>query len=148
TIGHSLTLLVFTINDLNAFSKPIEISIALTIIITGFHAIKPIFYGKELLLTFIFGLIHGSAFGITLNEWGLTQSQKLLSLFGFNIGIEIMQVLIVLVCLPMVFLSNYPIFKFIRWIIASLTIFISIFWVVERVTNKPNVVTQFIESLF
>lgn len=148
TIGHSLTLLVFTINDLNAFSKPIEISIALTIIITGFHAIKPIFYGKELLLTFIFGLIHGSAFGITLNEWGLTQSQKLLSLFGFNIGIEIMQVLIVLVCLPMVFLSKYPIFKFIRWIIASLTIFISIFWVVERVTNKPNVVTQFIESLF
>lgn len=148
TIGHSLTLLVFTINDLNAFSKPIEISIALTIIITGFHAIKPIFYGKELLLTFIFGLIHGSAFGISLNEWGLTQSQKLLSLFGFNIGIEIMQVLIVLACLPMVFLSKYPIFKFIRWIIASLTIFISIFWVVERVTNNPNVVTQFIESLF
>lgn len=147
TIGHSLTLLIFTTNNLNSFSKPIEISIALTIIVTGVHAIRPIFYGKELLLTFIFGLIHGSAFGITLNEWELTQSQKLLSLLGFNVGIELMQIIIILVCLPIVFWSKFYSFKFVRWLIAAATIFISIFWVLERVSNSPNAVTQFMESL-
>lgn len=147
TIGHSVTLFLFTTNDLNSFSKPIEICIALTIIITGIHAVKPIFYGKELFLTFIFGLIHGSAFGITLNEWGLSQPQKLLSLLGFNIGIELMQILIIVICLPMVFVSKYPKYKYIRWAIASVTIFISLFWVLERVTDKPNEVTRLIESI-
>ena len=147
TIGHSLTLLIFTTNDLNSFSKPIEIGIALTIIITGIHAIKPIFYGKELFLTFVFGLIHGSAFGITLNEWELTLSQKLFSLLGFNIGIELMQILIVFSCLPIVFLSKYPFFKIIRLSVASVTIFISIFWMIERINEAPNEVTKFVESV-
>lgn len=147
TIGHSLTLLLFTATDLNSFSKPIEIAIALTIIYTAVHAIKPLTSIKEIYITFIFGLIHGSAFGITLNEWGLTNSQKLLSLAGFNIGIEIMQIMVVFICLPLIYLSKFHYYKYLRVALASWTIFISIFWVLERITEKSNFVTEFVENM-
>jgi hydrogenase/urease accessory protein HupE len=147
TIGHSLTLLLFTATDLNSFSKPIEIAIALTIIYTGVHVIKPLMSIKETYITFIFGLIHGSAFGITLNEWGLTDSQKILSLAGFNVGIEIMQIIVVLICLPLIYLSKFNYYKHLRVTLASLTIFVSIFWALERITERSNFVTEFVENL-
>jgi predicted transport protein len=148
TIGHTITLLLFTTTDLNSFSKPIEIAIALTIIYTGVHAIKPLTSIKEIYITFIFGLIHGSAFGITLNEWGLTNSQKLLSLAGFNIGIEIMQIMVVFICLPLIYLSKFSYYKYLRFALASLTIFISIFWVIERISENSNFITKLVEQIF
>ena len=133
TIGHCLTLLIFSLTNLNNISKYIEIAIALSIMITAIHGIKPFFYNKELWVTFFFGLIHGSAFGITLNEWGITSSQKLISLLGFNIGIEMMQLLIVCCCLPVIYISKFPVYKYIRILMACVGIGMSVFFVVERV---------------
>lgn len=147
TLGHCITLLIFSFFNLNGISKFIEICISLTIIATSIHCIKPYFYNKEVLITFIFGLIHGSAFGITLNEWGISENQKLISLLGFNLGIELMQIIIVLFCVPLIYLSKYLIFNKIRVAVASITIFISIFWTIERITDTPNFITEYINKI-
>ncbi len=147
TLGHCITLLIFSFFNLNGISKYIEICISLTIIATAVHCIKPYFYNKEVLITFIFGLIHGSAFGITLNEWGISKNQKLISLLGFNLGIELMQIIIVLFCIPLIYLSKYLIYNKIRVAVASVTIFISIFWTIERITGTPNIITEYINKI-
>ena len=147
TVGHCITLFIFSLFNLNVFSEIIEITITLTIIITAYHTIKPLFYDKEIIITFLFGLIHGSAFGITLNEWGISNSQRLLSLLGFNIGIELMQLILVLCCLPLIYLSKYRFYNYLRIGIACLTIFIATFWLIERVTDKPNGVSKFVERV-
>ena len=147
TIGHSLTLGIFSLMDLNNFSYIIEATIALTIMITAYHAIRPIFPSKELYITFMFGLIHGSAFGMTINEWGVTTSQKLLCLLGFNIGIELMQILIVIACIPLIYLSKFDFYSKVRSTFAILTILLSFFWLIERLTGKPNKITTMVEKI-
>ena len=59
TIGHSLTLLLGSLQWINLPKKPIEVLIALTILISAFHAFRPIYPKKELLIAGGFGLIHG-----------------------------------------------------------------------------------------
>nr|MCU0325878.1 HupE/UreJ family protein [Spirosomataceae bacterium] len=87
TVGHSLTLILGTIEWLNFPVQPIEILIAITILVSALHAFRPIYPKKELLLAGIFGLIHGLAFSETLKNLELSTRQMVLSILGFNIGI-------------------------------------------------------------
>jgi hypothetical protein len=50
TIGHSLTLLLGSVQWINLPTKPIEIFIALTILISALHAFRPIYPKKEILI--------------------------------------------------------------------------------------------------
>ncbi|MDZ7898659.1 MAG: HupE/UreJ family protein [Arcicella sp.] len=90
TIGHSLTLLLGSVHWLNLPTKPIEILIAIMILISAFHAFRPIYPKKEVLIAGGFGLIHGLAFAETLTNLDLTTKQMALSILGFNVGIELM----------------------------------------------------------
>lgn len=147
TIGHSVTLLIFSFFNLNDFSYFIEIAISLTIIIAAIHAIKPILSSKETFITFFFGLIHGSAFGISISSWGFSDGQKILSLLSFNLGIELMQLIVILFFIPLIYLSKYKIYKPIRVFFAVVTIFVSLFWLLERITKTPNIVTEFVNNM-
>jgi hydrogenase/urease accessory protein HupE len=148
TIGHTITLCIFSFFTFNTYSKWIEIAIAVTILFTAIHCIKPIVKTKEIYITFFFGLIHGSAFGITLNEWALTTNQKFLSLLGFNLGIEIMQLIIVVVSIPILYSSKFTSYKLVRVSIATITIIISFLWIIERFQNKTNLITEYLNKIF
>ena len=56
------------------------------------------------LLAFVFGLIHGFGFASVLTDLGLPQGALVLSLVGFNLGVEIGQLAIVTVFLPVAYL--------------------------------------------
>lgn len=145
TIGHSITLILGTFQVLSFPQQPIEILIAISILVTAVHAIKPIFPEKEKLIAGIFGLIHGAAFASTLTELKLDGGTLALSLFGFNLGIEVMQLLIVLLCIPAIFLFCYSSsqneFRIAGGVIASIA---ASGWLVQRISGKNN----FISSLF
>ena len=51
-------------------------------------------------LTFVFGLVHGIGFSDVLREMGLPKSHLAVDLISFNVGIEAVQLTIVLVLLP------------------------------------------------
>ena len=147
TVGHSLTLLLISLFPIPNFSQSIEIAIAITILISAIHAITPIFPNKETVITFLFGLIHGSAFASTLFNLNLGISLKFLTVLGFNLGIELMQIIIIVSFLPIIFLSKFSIYKYIRIIGAVLAIIASLAWILERVLNHENVISGFFNHL-
>jgi len=79
----------------------VEAVIALSI---AFVAAENLFFkpvvARRWLVSFCFGLVHGFGFSAALRELGLSSHGLLLSLFGFNAGVEIGQALVVAVAVP------------------------------------------------
>ena len=104
TIGHSLTLILSTLNLIQYDQKIIEFAIPLTIAITAINNIRKrnqaLLGGGNLnyYLALFFGLIHGLGFSNYLKAL-LIGDNILLELFSFNIGVEIGQIVIVLLFL-------------------------------------------------
>ena len=75
-------------------------------------------------ITFAFGLIHGLGFADLLKEMALPKSQLAVALFSFNIGIEVIQIGIVLLCLPILFYlhkwkDSLKMIQYLSWIIVA-----------------------------
>ncbi len=145
TIGHSLTLLLGSVQWINLPTKPIEIFIALTILISAFHAFRPIYPKKEILIAGCFGLIHGLAFAETLTNLQLSTKQMFLSILGFNVGIELMQLVFILLVFPILILLNKTrYYAQIRQIGAIMMMIFALAWMMERIQDKPNFITELI----
>ncbi len=146
TIGHSITLLLGATGITNFSARPIEVLIAVSILISSIHAIKPIFPGREMFIAAGFGLIHGMAFAATLVNLNLDAGRMALSIFGFNLGIELMQLFVVAVTIPwLIILSrSLTIYTFVRIIGAVLAGIAAIGWIIERITLKPNIISTFV----
>ena len=106
TIGHTATLALSTLNVLNIDSSFVEFLIPLTIFIT---AIGNIFekrsdfssrlHNFKYYTALIFGLIHGLGFSNYLKSLLGMEQSLIKPLFAFNLGLEIGQVVIVLIIL-------------------------------------------------
>lgn len=100
TLAHAITL-ALTLFDLVTIRSPIvESLIALTIMLSCLNNLWPWLTQRLWVLAFGFGLIHGIGFATTLTELGLSPSAKLLALLGFNVGVELAQLALVAVLLP------------------------------------------------
>ena len=133
TIAHSITLALASLNIINLNSRIVETIIALSIALAALHNITPIFKQKEWVIVAGFGLFHGFGFASVLGEKGLSGDYMILSLLGFNLGVEIGQVLIIFAIFPILYLIRKQIFypAIIKFGSIAL-IFISLYWVVER----------------
>lgn len=133
TLGHSATL------ALGALGLPVpqgvvEALIAVSILVAAVHAIRPVFPGREAVVAASFGLVHGLAFSATLRELDLTGARLVLSLLGFNLGIEIMQLIIVaLVLPPLAMLACAGRYQTLRVVAAGATGVAAVGWVAARI---------------
>lgn len=97
TIAHSITLAIAMLDFVTVPSKTVEPIIALSIVYVAF---ENVFCKKlqpsRIMLVFIFGLVHGLGFAGGLASLGVPQGQFLSSLIGFNIGVELGQLIIIL----------------------------------------------------
>jgi hypothetical protein len=149
TIGHSITLLIGVFEICTFPIQIIEILIAVSILVSAIHAIKPIFYQKETFIAIGFGLIHGLAFSQTLQNLHLSTSELLLSVAGFNLGIEAMQLFAIAIIVPsFMIMSQTTYFNYVKNILATAVIVISVGWVMERINNTPNVLTTATNLVF
>ncbi len=123
TIGHSLTLALSVLDIIRFSSKWIEFLIPCTIVITAFsnvfqkkftpHSIRINYF-----LALFFGLIHGMGFANTI-RFTLTEGQSLgWELFGFNVGLEVGQIVVV-ICILLLTQLIIGLFKVTRreWVI-------------------------------
>lgn len=148
TAGHSITLLIGALGWLRLPAQPVEILIAFSILVSAIHAIKPIFPGKEMFVAAGFGLIHGLAFASILANLKLGAGTMVLSILGFNLGIEIMQLFVVLIIIPwLILLSQTPIYKYVRIGGAGIAGIAATAWILERSTNRANLVSEFILTI-
>ncbi|WP_373516270.1 HupE/UreJ family protein, partial [Pricia sp.] len=133
TIAHTITLSLGALDIVNLPSRWVESIIALSIGLAAYHNIRPIFKGKDWIIAFVFGLFHGFGFASVLGELGFKGEYLSLSLFGFNLGVELGQVVIILLIFPVLFfmrkLKFYP--KFMLWL-SILLIIVSLYWLFER----------------
>lgn len=85
------------------------------------------------MIAFIFGLFHGFGFASVLGDLGLTSEFLTLSLLGFNIGVEIGQLVIIFMIFPVLFLIRKSRFYPKILVYGSLLlIVISLYWFIER----------------
>jgi hypothetical protein len=106
TVAHSITLSLASLQILNLPTVLVESAIALSVILAALNNIYPVIQGKRWLLAFVFGLIHGFGFASVLADLGLPQSALALALVGFNVGVELGQLAIVAVFLPLAYLTR------------------------------------------
>jgi hypothetical protein len=135
TAGHSLTLVLGSTGVLSLPSQPVEIAVAATITIAAIHALRPLFAASEVVMALGFGLIHGFAFSASLSGAGLTVSQHAQALLAFNIGIEAMQLAVLVAVLPpllIVSLTVPELYATLRRLAAVAAALLSIIWLVER----------------
>jgi len=96
TLAHSITLSIAALNILTPPSRVVEPLIALSIIYVGCDNLL-IRGGRDVRawIAFTFGLVHGFGFASVLREMDLPQRALGWSLFSFNVGVEIGQLLVV-----------------------------------------------------
>ena len=104
TVAHSITLALGGLGVVELPSRFVEAVIALSIAAAALHNLHPIFTDKEWVLAFGFGLFHGFGFAGLLADLGLDRSNRIPSLLGFNIGVELGQAAIILMVFPILFI--------------------------------------------
>jgi hypothetical protein len=134
-----VTLAAGAIGLVHVPSRPIEVLIAVSILVSAAHALRPVFPGREPVIAGCFGLIHGLAFATTLTGLGLGRWDRVASIFGFNLGIEAMQLVVVAIAMPsLILLSRTRLYPSIRTAGAQLAGAIALVWIVQRVWDLPN----------
>ena len=97
TLGHSVTLALATLQIVEPPARLIEPAIALSIVYVGADNLLVGQRGRDVRpwVALFFGLVHGFGFASVLRETGLPPRALGLSLFSFNLGVEIGQAAIV-----------------------------------------------------
>tara|TARA_R110001583_G_scaffold221_2_gene2216 strand:+ start:1182 stop:1871 length:690 start_codon:yes stop_codon:yes gene_type:complete len=107
TIGHSTTLLLGVLADININAFLIDAIIALSIVYKGFDNLGGFkrFFGKQpntKAAVLIFGLFHGFGLASKLQEFKFDKEGLFTNLIGFNIGVEIGQFIALAVVLILI----------------------------------------------
>ena len=134
TAAHSITLSLAALGLVSLPSRLVESAIALSVVLAAANNLWPVVEHRRWLVAFGFGLIHGFGFASVLAELGLPADALVLSLLGFNAGVEVGQMAIVAGFLPVAFLLRNTRF-YLRgvFVIGSwLTMLVALIWLLER----------------
>ncbi len=108
TVAHSITLALSVLELVRVPQAPVEAIIALSILFLARELAMPadrrsvLTRARPWIMAMLFGLLHGFGFAGVLAEIGLPRDQLALSLFLFNVGIEVGQLVVILVMLLLV----------------------------------------------
>ena len=138
TVAHSVTLIASAYDlapDALWFPPLVETLIAMSIVYMAFENIVGAKVQRRWAITFIFGLVHGFGFSFALRETlQFAGSHLLTSLLAFNIGVELGQLLVLVILVPSLgLLFRYVVAERIGTIILSaLVAHTSWHWMTER----------------
>ncbi len=103
TLAHSITLSLAALEVITLPSRWVESAIAASVIVAALSNLRGSLENRRWVMAFVFGLIHGFGFASVLADLGLPQDALVLALVGFNVGVELGQLAIVAVFLPLAF---------------------------------------------
>jgi hypothetical protein len=111
----------------------VESVIAASIAVAALHNLWPVARVNEAAIAFVFGLFHGFGFASVLGDLGLGTEHLVLSLLGFNLGVEIGQVAIISAIFPILFLvRRLRVYDLVLRTGSAALIAIGLLWVAER----------------
>ena len=138
TIAHSITLAVATLQFVQIPSRIVEPLIAASIVFVGIeNLLRGNIPKARRMVPFGFGLIHGFGFASALREAGIGSGTGgiVLPLFSFNLGVELGQIMVAALMLPIIWkLRENPMF-IARWapVCSAAVVLLGSFWFVQRV---------------
>jgi hypothetical protein len=148
TAGHSITLALAGLGLVRVPSRPIEVLIAVSILVSAVHALRPLFPGREAGIAAFFGLIHGLAFASTIGNLGLARWERVVSILEFNLGIETMQLVVVAATLPsLILLSRTRAYSPLRIGGALFATFAAVGWIADRLLGVHNSVNIIVDGI-
>lgn len=135
TVAHSITLGLAAFGILSPPSRWVESLIALSVLLAALDNLLPLLRAPRWTVVFGFGLVHGFGFAGALQDLGLSGSDLAAPLLGFNLGVELGQLALVLVTLPIIgLLRRTPLY---RWgFVGGGSVLIAVMatvWLIERV---------------
>jgi hypothetical protein len=135
TVAHSITLSLAALEVVQLPSRWVESAIAASVILAALNNLLVIAGPGRWMFAFAFGLIHGFGFASVLADLGLPRDSLLLALVAFNVGVELGQLAVVAVFLPLAWsVRRQWIYR--RGVLTGgslLVIAIASVWLVERV---------------
>lgn len=137
TVAHSITLSLAVLDVVQLPSRFVESAIAASVLITALDNLWPFLPRKRWLVAFTFGLLHGFGFASVLLDLKLPASALLLSLLGFNVGVEIGQLILVAILMPLAYLSRAS-KGYTRVVLGAGSVVIAVIalgWLLERSLN-------------
>jgi len=106
TVAHSITLALSALRLVEPPSRWVESAIAASVVAAAVMNLLPRAPSGRAVLAFAFGLVHGFGFASVLHELGLSAPSFVQLLFGFNLGVEIGQLAVVTLFLPLAWLAR------------------------------------------
>ena len=100
TVAHSVTLTTTALGWYHPPGRWVEFGIAISVMLTAINNIWPVIH-RLTIVTFAFGLIHGMGFASVFGELQADAQSPLLAIASFNIGVELGQLVVVLLLLPL-----------------------------------------------
>ena len=137
TVAHSITLSLAALGVVSLPSRWVESAIALSVVLAALNNIWPIVFERRWVIAFCFGLIHGFGFASVLADLGLPQGSLLIALVAFNLGVEVGQLAIVALFLPLAYaLRSTLLYRRVLFVYGSAAIALVAFvWLVQRLFN-------------
>jgi hypothetical protein len=133
TLAHSVTLSLAALGIVSLPSRWVESAIAASVAVAALNNLVPLVQGKRWLAAFVFGLVHGFGFASVLADLGLPRQQLALALVGFNVGVEVGQVAIVALVLPLAYaLRASWLYRLLLTGGSSLIMLLALVWLGER----------------
>ena len=137
TLAHSVTLALTTLGLIALPGRIIESGIALSIAYVAaeniFSRNKSGLERSRWMITFVFGLLHGMGFAGILSEMNLSSANLPFALVGFNLGVELGQLAVVIPAFLLLrWLERWKIGSQIRWSASAFAILAGLYWFVER----------------
>ncbi len=138
TLAHSVTLTLSVLDVVRLPTRFVEFVIAASVAIAALNNVWPLFRGKNWPVAFGFGLIHGFGFANVLIELELASRSLASALVGFNVGVELGQLALVVVLLPVAFgLRRSQFYYTVTLKYGSVLVFIlAMAWMFERLFEK------------
>ncbi|MEO8718384.1 MAG: HupE/UreJ family protein, partial [Burkholderiales bacterium] len=135
TVAHSITLSLAALGLVALPSRLVESVIALSVVLAALNNLWPAVLERRWVVAFCFGLVHGFGFASVLADLGLPRGALLVSLVGFNCGVEVGQLAVVCLFLPPAFLTRrHWIYRRLVFAAGSAAIaLLATVWMVERI---------------
>jgi hypothetical protein len=135
TVAHSITLSLAALGILSFPARLVESAIAASVVFAALNNIRPLVTRRLWLIAFGFGQVHGLGFGTGLADLALPRHTLLLALLGFNLGVEVGQLVLVGLFFGMVWALRRLDVTWPQWaapVPASVIAIIAGVWFIER----------------
>ena len=134
TLGHSVTLCFSILSGWSPATYWVELAIASTVVIAGANIVFPFFREGAWPVALLFGFIHGFGFASVLRNLSAETGLTVAPLLSFNLGVELGQVVVLLICCPLlVAMARSP--RLSCWIrpgVSTFTILMGVGWMIQR----------------